>query len=422
MAKGVVKAMATKSSYGQVKHVDDYLRGELEEQKAEGIEKTSNNLYDGLNCNRDNFTKTVMLHMKQYGEKEVKAYEYVQSFSPEDKANGLTPEKAHDLGMKYARKYFGQYPTLVVTHIDTDHIHNQILVGNVNVENGKSLQVSPQTLEQMKEFTGKQCEREGLTQSIWEHKREKPPWEQKKDCEYLMESQGKFTDKQQIAHIVRQEIPQSKDLEELKKRLQEKYNITVRTTKNSISFSHPDMKRPIRGEKLGEDLTKGAIENGIEFSKQRGNSELGNTLKSIAEYESRKESASQLQRGRTVENHGGYSKSGQPDKERRTSTERVGETTLSPTETVRSITKRVEKTTNEARNDFRNRIKELIGERGEVKSKLDGAEQKLTTIQSRRIKAEQGITKLNSERNKIPNQIRGINDKLTRKQSFTMER
>lgn len=53
-----------------------------------------NILYAALNCERDNFTKTCMLYMKQYKEKKVRVYEYLQSFNLEDKKNGLKPEKA----------------------------------------------------------------------------------------------------------------------------------------------------------------------------------------------------------------------------------------------------------------------------------------------------------------------------------------
>lgn len=53
-----------------------------------------NILYTALNCERDNFTKTCMLYMKQYKEKKVRVFEYVQSFNLEDKKSGLKPEKA----------------------------------------------------------------------------------------------------------------------------------------------------------------------------------------------------------------------------------------------------------------------------------------------------------------------------------------
>lgn len=428
MSKGVVKAMATKGAWGQVRHADNYLRGELEKQKAEGIEKTQNNLYDGLNCDRDNFTKTCMLHMKQYGEKEVKAYEYVQSFSPEDKANGLTPEKAHEIGMEFARKHFGEYPTLVVTHIDTDHIHNQILVGNVNIENGKSLQVSPKTLEQMKEYTGQQCEREGFTHSVYQGKgKEKAPWEQKKDSEYLMNSQGKATDKQQIAYVVRQELPQSESLEDLQKRLKEKYDIETRTTKNTISFSHPDMKRPVRGDKLGEDLTKGAIENGIRhYQSERGieQTELYDTLKSIADTETRREQAraSINERFGERESNGGDTFPRQREQETIPHAERTGASTHSPSEAVRSITERVQRATIEGRQYFKDHLRELIEKRSRGKSEYSQSEQRVVDLKSRGTETEQRIASLDTERSQIPNRIGEINKELTKHQSRGMER
>ena len=65
MANGVVKALKQKHAWGQVRFVDDYLRGELEKQKEDGIVKTHDNLYSAVNSPRDNFTKTVMMEIPQ---------------------------------------------------------------------------------------------------------------------------------------------------------------------------------------------------------------------------------------------------------------------------------------------------------------------------------------------------------------------
>lgn len=53
-----------------------------------------NILYAALICERDNFTKTCMLYIKQYKEKKVRVFNYMQSFNLEDKESGLKPEKA----------------------------------------------------------------------------------------------------------------------------------------------------------------------------------------------------------------------------------------------------------------------------------------------------------------------------------------
>ena len=47
---------------------------------------------------------------------KIKLHHYVQSFSPDEK---LSPEEAHQIGLEWAKKVFGdKYQVLVTTHID----------------------------------------------------------------------------------------------------------------------------------------------------------------------------------------------------------------------------------------------------------------------------------------------------------------
>ncbi len=53
------------------------------------------------------------------------AYHLIQSFAPGD---DITPEKALELGIEFARRVTGgKYEFVVSTHIDKDHIHNHII-------------------------------------------------------------------------------------------------------------------------------------------------------------------------------------------------------------------------------------------------------------------------------------------------------
>ncbi|HAC1517108.1 TPA_asm: relaxase/mobilization nuclease domain-containing protein, partial [Listeria monocytogenes] len=59
----------------------------------------------------------------------------IQSF---DKDDNLTPEKAHAIGVEFADKYLkGKHQYLVVTHIETDNIHNHIIFNDIDFENNK---------------------------------------------------------------------------------------------------------------------------------------------------------------------------------------------------------------------------------------------------------------------------------------------
>ena len=58
------------------------------------------------------------------------AYHLIQSFAPGD---DITPEKALELGIEFARRVTGgKYEFVVSTHIDKDHIHNHIIFNAVD--------------------------------------------------------------------------------------------------------------------------------------------------------------------------------------------------------------------------------------------------------------------------------------------------
>lgn len=63
--------------------------------------------------------------------------QFTQSFDSKDR-DKLTPEKVHEIGIKFAEENFEKYgfKCIVATHFEKDHIHNHFFVDNVNVESG----------------------------------------------------------------------------------------------------------------------------------------------------------------------------------------------------------------------------------------------------------------------------------------------
>lgn len=53
-------------------------------------------------------------------------HHYIQSFDPNE---NITPEKANEIGVEWAKKTFGNdFQFIVSTHVDKDHIHNHVAV------------------------------------------------------------------------------------------------------------------------------------------------------------------------------------------------------------------------------------------------------------------------------------------------------
>lgn len=168
---GFIKPSSTKI-WGHVQNYDEYLRGELEKQKEQGIIKTQDDLYDSFNCQRDCFYDSLKGWMNIYNKdlkdnNSIKAYTYTLSYHPKDRIeNELTPELAHKISMEVCEKYFKDYPTLVVTHIDKEHLHTQVIVGNVNVNTGKSWQCSQTKFDKMRKDFGDKLKENNCTNSL----------------------------------------------------------------------------------------------------------------------------------------------------------------------------------------------------------------------------------------------------------------
>lgn len=104
------------------------------------------------------------------------AYHMLQSFSPED---DITPEKAHELGMEFAKEMTkGQYEFVLATHIDKGHIHNHIIFNATNFVTYGKYHNSVSEKYRMRRVNDKICRENNL--SVIENpsmKREKTKYE-----------------------------------------------------------------------------------------------------------------------------------------------------------------------------------------------------------------------------------------------------
>ena len=95
-------------------------------------------MLEGINCTPETYGSECTRLNRQYGKnnsrEEIKAHHYIISFDPRDKEdNGLTPQRAQELGMEFARRHFPGHQIIVCTHTDG---HNK--AGNIHVHNGSA--------------------------------------------------------------------------------------------------------------------------------------------------------------------------------------------------------------------------------------------------------------------------------------------
>ena len=94
------------------------------------------------------------------GKENVLFYQYVQSFSPDDK---LTPEQAHEIGMQFVREFFPNHEVVVATHLDNNQLHNHFVINATSFKDGKKLHMNKHTLADMRQLNDEICLAHGLS-------------------------------------------------------------------------------------------------------------------------------------------------------------------------------------------------------------------------------------------------------------------
>jgi hypothetical protein len=261
-------------SSAQLRRAADYLLGRQTKQLKEGIVKTAPDLYWGINCDRDNFARDVLMTRKLFGKKPVKsanlAYKISISFSPEDN-DKLTYKEAFRIAKAFAERFFQGYEVLFAVHTDTPHKHVHFLIGNCHIETGRAFRRNERDLREMSEFFGAQCMQRGLVHSVRQDYYNHDP-EQHRDKETFAERQmkagGKETFKDELREVIRTEVsdPNNRTLEDVVNALMRHYHVECRVRGNTISYRHPNYTdkngKPasVRGSKLGEQYTVKGIE------------------------------------------------------------------------------------------------------------------------------------------------------------------
>lgn len=119
------------------KHLDDDLPQVL--RYTENDDKTDRRLYvTGINCTAEQAYEDMAAVQKRFGLKgQIVAYHGYQSFKPGE----VMPEEAHQIGIETAERMWGaRFRILVTTHLNTDSIHNHMVVNAVSYKDGRKFQ------------------------------------------------------------------------------------------------------------------------------------------------------------------------------------------------------------------------------------------------------------------------------------------
>ena len=172
------------------------------------------------------------------------AYHFEQSFKPGE----ATPEEVYQCGVELAQSLFGdEYQVVLATHLDREHLHNHFVVCAVSLKDGHKLQTDHEFLRRMRRENDRICREHGL--SVVEN----PQSSGKSYAEWIIEKNGGFTWRGQIRGDIDTLLPQSSNIRELLRLLQEQ-GYTVKEGKY-LALSPPGTNRYFRLYKLGKGYT-----------------------------------------------------------------------------------------------------------------------------------------------------------------------
>ena len=253
-----------------------------------------------LNCGEEDFAVACMRANLRYGKnqkrEDVKSHHYIISFDPRDGTdNGLTVDRAQELGEQFCKEHFPGHQALVCTHPDghnhSGNIHVHIVINSLRIyevpllpymdrpadtREGCKHRCTNAAMEYFKSEVMEMCHRENLYQIDLLHGSknritEREYWVKRKGQAALDKENAslaaageppkltKFeTDKEKLRRTIRQALSQATSFDEFSSLLLRE-GVTVKESRGRLSYLTPDRTKPITARKLGDDFDRAAV-------------------------------------------------------------------------------------------------------------------------------------------------------------------
>ncbi len=206
----------------------------------------------GVNCDPTTARDEMMIAKAQWNdESEIVCYHGFQSF----KHGEVTPEQAHEVGVKLAKKMWGdRFQVIVATHLNTDCLHNHFVVNSVSFTDGKHYHDNKTNLRLLQQRSDELCREYAL--SVIEH----PSGKKKPYALYQAEKNGMPTRDKVTRQAVYEAISKSFTLKDFDRIMAEMgYRVSFDPNRKYWTVIGKGWKRPKRLYKLGEEYTNERI-------------------------------------------------------------------------------------------------------------------------------------------------------------------
>ena len=264
-----------------------------------------------LNCGGEDFAVACMRanlrYEKNQRREDVKSHHYIISFDPRDGPdNGLTVDRAQELGEKFCAEHFPGHQALICTHPDghnhSGNIHVHIVINSLRIyevpllpymdrpadtREGCKHRCTNAAMEYFKSEVMEMCHREGLYQidllnGSKNRVTDREYWAQKKGQAALDKQnapmiaggitprQTKFeTNKEKLRQTIRAALSAATSFEDFSSLLLRE-GVAVKESRGRLSYLTPDRTKPITARKLGDDFDRAAVLAVLEQNAQRG--------------------------------------------------------------------------------------------------------------------------------------------------------
>lgn len=215
-----------------------------------------------LNCSlnpRREMLVTRKLYNKNRG---TQGFHLIQSFDGYE----IDRHQANKIGLELAKAIAPDFEVIVYTHVNTDNIHNHIIINSVNFRTGRKFhqtnyktgksKATDTNLRDVREISDRLCRDRGLSVV------KEPACTRTTMAERKLAQKGIKTWKEDLRQAVDAARVKTTSFADFKRELQQQ-NIDINIYGKNIVFRHPDVKTNTRGTRLGENYTRDAIMHDI---------------------------------------------------------------------------------------------------------------------------------------------------------------
>ena len=281
-------------------------------------------LISSLNCGDEDFAIACMRSNLKYGKnqkrEDVKSHHYIISFDPRDaQDNGLTVDRAQQLGEQFCKEHFPGHQALVCTHPDghnhSGNIHVHIVINSLRIaevpllpymerpadtREGCKHRCTDAAMEYFKAEVMEMCHRENLYQidllnGSKNRVTEREYWAKRKGQAALDKENASFaatgeppkltkfeTDKEKLRRTIRTALSSAVSFEDFSGKLLQQ-GVTVKESRGRLSYLTPDRTKPITARKLGDDFDRAAVLEALTINAQNA-ARAAEKPAAIAEY------------------------------------------------------------------------------------------------------------------------------------------